>query len=62
MELDEEVIEAEVNRWINENLATFILVVGYADDLSGVVNISLDPKFKAALSTHLSAWLKEHAT
>ena len=61
MELEKE-IEAEVERWITENMKDFVLVVGYADDLSGVVNISLDPKFKAALSTHLSGWLKERET
>jgi hypothetical protein len=51
-------LEVEVERWITENLKDFVIVVGYASDDSGVVNISLDPKFKAALSAHISGWLK----
>jgi hypothetical protein len=55
MELKKEEIEAEVQRWITENLKQFILVVGYRDD--GVINLSLDTKFKEALSAHLSEWM-----
>ena len=58
MELKEE-IEAEVSRWITENLKQFILVVGYKEGGGGVVNISLDAKFKDALSAHLSEWMRE---
>ena len=57
VELQKEEVEAEVERWVAENLKNFILLVGYNKE--GVVNIELDKKFKEALSAHLSEWMQE---
>ena len=57
VELQKAEVEAEVERWVAENLKTFILLVGYNKE--GVVNIELDKKFKEALSAHLSEWMQE---